>query len=44
MNERFRWNDWNRDHIAMHGVAPEEAEYVVDHASAPYPEQIGDDK
>jgi hypothetical protein len=25
-----------------HGVLPEEAEYVVNHASAPYPEMIGD--
>ncbi len=26
---RFRWNDWNRDHIARHGVVPVEAERVV---------------
>lgn len=44
MADVFRWNDWNEDHIAAHGVLPEEAEYVVNHASAPYPEQIGGGK
>ena len=34
----FRWNDWNIEHIAEHGVSPEEAEWVVDHARRPYPE------
>ena len=23
------WDDWNRDHIAKHAVAPEEAEAVI---------------
>ena len=32
----FRWNDWNEEHIATHGVAPEEAELVVRQAAAPY--------
>jgi uncharacterized protein len=27
--ERLEWDDWNRDHIAKHGVSPEEAEQVV---------------
>jgi uncharacterized DUF497 family protein len=27
--ERLVWDDWNRDHIAKHGVLPEEAEEVV---------------
>jgi uncharacterized DUF497 family protein len=44
MDDAFRWNDWNREHIAVHGVAPEEAEFVVNHAAPPHPEQIGDDK
>ena len=44
MDDAFRWNDWNLDHIAIHGVIPAEAEYVVDHAKPPYPEQIGDQK
>ena len=25
----FRWNNWNVNHIAKHGVSPEEAEHVV---------------
>jgi hypothetical protein len=44
VDDAFRWNDWNRDHIAEHGILPEEAEYVVNHAAAPYPEFIGDGK
>ena len=43
-NDNFRWNDWNREHIAIHGVMAEEAELIVDQAEPPYPEQIGDDK
>jgi uncharacterized DUF497 family protein len=26
---KFRWNEWNVDHLARHGVSPEEAEQVV---------------
>jgi uncharacterized DUF497 family protein len=37
----FRWNDWNLGHVAEHGVEPEEAEYVVNHARRPYPERSG---
>ena len=33
----FRWNEWNIDHIAEHGVRPEEAEAVVRNAKSPYP-------
>ena len=44
MGDVFRWNDWNREHIAIHGVTPGEAEYVIENAAAPYPEQIGDEK
>ena len=40
----FRWIDWNIDHIAKHGVTPEEAEWVVENASSPYPECQEDDK
>ena len=25
----FRWNRWNVDHIAKHGVTPAEAEHVI---------------
>lgn len=28
----FRWNDWNLEHVAVHGVEIEEAEHVVEHA------------
>ena len=44
MNDGFRWNDWNVEHIADHGISPDEAEYLVDHVKPPYPEQIGDGK
>jgi len=40
----FRWIDWNRDHVAEHGVEAEEAEAVVRQAVPPFPQQIGDDK
>jgi uncharacterized DUF497 family protein len=33
----FRWNDWNIEHIARHGIDPDEAEQVVSQARAPYP-------
>jgi uncharacterized DUF497 family protein len=41
---RFRWNQWNVDHIATHGVTPKEAERVVERARRPYPEVREDDK
>jgi len=41
---QFRWIDWNRDHIAEHGVEPDEAELVVRNARPPFPEEIEDDK
>jgi uncharacterized DUF497 family protein len=41
---RFRWNAWNVEHVADHGMAPSEAEYVVDHARRPYPRMVGDEK
>lgn len=40
----FRWNFWNVEHIAGHGVTTDEAEYVSNHAAPPYPEYRGDDK
>jgi len=33
----FRWIDWNVQHLAEHGVTPEEAEYVVRHPVRGYP-------
>ena len=44
MNKAFRWNDWNLDHIGEHGVRPQKAEYVIDSATPPYPENIGNGK
>jgi uncharacterized protein len=41
---RFRWIDWNRDHIAEHSVDPEEAEMVVRQAKPPFPRKIEEDK
>ena len=40
----FSWDDVNRAHIAKHGVAPEEAEWVVSNAEAPFPETVEEDK
>jgi uncharacterized DUF497 family protein len=40
----FAWDEQNREHIAKHAVSEEEAEQVVEGASAPYPAEIGDDK
>jgi uncharacterized DUF497 family protein len=40
----FRWIDWNRDHVAEHGVDPDEAETVVRLARPPYPRKIEEDK
>jgi uncharacterized DUF497 family protein len=40
----FRWIEWNIDMVGDHGVTPEEAEHVVEHAGNPYPQHRGDDK
>ncbi len=40
----FSWDDVNRDHIARHGISPEEAETVICDAENPYPQTIEDDK
>lgn len=39
---RFRWNDWNIEKIAGHGVTPSEAEWVVQSATRPYPQRHND--
>ena len=41
---RFRWNDWNIDHISEHGISPFEAEYLVQNARRPYPQHRADGK
>ena len=40
----FRWNDWNEDHIARHGVRSDEAEYVVEHPARGFPRSDGSRK
>ena len=40
----FRWNEWNCEHVARHGVSPEEAQDVIRGARTPYPRKIEDDK
>jgi uncharacterized DUF497 family protein len=40
----FRWSAWNTDHIAEHGVSPEEAQRVVENARRPYPQARDDGK
>jgi uncharacterized DUF497 family protein len=44
MKARFRWDEWNRAHIAKHGVSETEAQYIVQHARPPYPELLADEK
>ncbi len=44
MSHEFRWIEWNREKMAKHGVEPEEAEYVVNHAKRPYPMKADDEK
>jgi uncharacterized DUF497 family protein len=41
---RFRWIEWNLDHLATHGVDADEAESVVRDARRPYPLARGNDK
>ena len=40
----FRWNEWNEEHLAKHGIAPEEAEDVVRGARPPFPLVQDDEK
>jgi hypothetical protein len=40
----FLWDDYNREHTTRHGVRREDAEYVVENATPPYPKEIGGDK
>jgi uncharacterized DUF497 family protein len=40
----FRWNTWNVQHIAEHGILVSEAEYVADRAGRSYPKKIGKGK
>ena len=44
MTYDFRWNPWNVDHIASHGVVIDEAEYVVEHPTRGFPRYDGASK
>ena len=38
------WDLRSREHIAKHGVSPDEVDYVLQQASAPFPQDIGEGK
>lgn len=40
----FAWDETNRGHIARHGVTPTEARFVVENATSPFPQELGDGK
>lgn len=40
----FKWIHWNVEHIARHGVTPEEAEAAVRSARRPFPRSVGEGK
>ena len=44
MQKVFLWNARNLEHIARHGVSPEEASDVVERAARPDPERVSDRK
>lgn len=41
---QFRWNDWNLEHVAKHGIDPLEAELVLLAPRKPYPLKREDEK
>ena len=38
------WDAASREHIAKHGVMPEEVDHVLAHSRPPFPQQIGGGK
>lgn len=40
----FRWIAWNLEKIDKHDAGPDEIEYVVCHATPPFPRIVGDAK
>jgi uncharacterized DUF497 family protein len=40
MDYEFRWNDWNREHLDKHRIAPRDAESLVRRARPPYPQRM----
>jgi uncharacterized DUF497 family protein len=40
----FAWDQTHRGHIDKHDVTPTEAEFVVENAASPFPQDMGDGK
>jgi uncharacterized DUF497 family protein len=40
----FAWDEVNREHIAKHGVTPNEARFIVENVAPPFPQEMGDGK
>jgi hypothetical protein len=40
----FAWDDWNKEHVKKHGSNEADARFIVEHAEAPFPREIGDGK
>jgi len=44
VKSRFRWDEWNEEHIRRHNVTKAEAAYVGQHGGPPFPKEIGHGK
>jgi uncharacterized DUF497 family protein len=40
----FAWDEWNTAHVSKHGCTAPDAKFLIRHAEAPFPREIGDDK
>ena len=40
----FAWDDWNSEHVQKHGSNRSDAQYVIEHASDPFPREVGGGK
>ena len=40
----FAWDQWNKEHVENHGSNAKDAKYIIEHAQAPFPREIGGDK
>ena len=40
----FAWDETNRDHVGRHRVTPSEAQFVVENAAPPFPQNLGEGK
>jgi hypothetical protein len=40
----FAWDEKNLDHMAKHTVTPTEAQFVVENATPPFPQEMGNGK